>query len=87
MLSYLQAHSIEIRLLLALVMFSCRQASNKLRVVQVSERNYHWESNYEGNSKIQNFENFVCIYLLRQLAFLSRFRILSTHYLNAIYLY
>ena len=50
MLSSLQAHSIEIWILLASVMLSCRQASNKLQVIQVSEAKYHLESNYEGNS-------------------------------------
>ena len=68
-------------------MFLCRQASNKLVVIQVSEANIHLESNYEGNSKIRNFENFVCIYPLRQLEFLRKVRNLSIHSLNAIFLY
>ena len=76
MLSSLQAHSIEIGILLASVMFSCRKTSNKLRVIQVSEASYHWGLNYKGNSKIRNFDNFVYIYLLGQLVFLRKLRIL-----------
>ena len=55
--------------------------------MQVPIDNYHYGSNYEGNSEIQNFENLVCIYLqilrcvcfyhilLGQLEFLVKFRI------------
>ena len=88
MLPSLEAHSIDIWILLASVVFSCRKTSNKLWVMQVLEANYHWESNYEGNSKIPIFENFVCMYLLGQLQFLRKVRILSNFVsLNAIFLY
>ena len=62
MLSYFQAHSIEIWILLASGMLSCRQASNELQVIQVSEAKYHSESNYEGNSKDSEFWKF-CLHL------------------------
>ena len=61
-------------------MLSCRQASNELQVIQVSEAKYHLESNYEGNSKIWNFENFENLFGL--LEFLRKVRILSTHSLS-----